>query len=181
MNNDQRGLFAAAGIAALAVGGAALAVGVAAATGPSRETRPAAAPSSAAPAETGYGTAPYVGGPWHLAQVERAGARWAVPADLDATIEFTAAGDVRLFDSVNTVFGRYTTTPTGFVTARSGSTLAAYDGSDDARRAVIAGVDAIAFGEPGHRSPPSVPSQADLAGGRLVIRVAGFTLTFARG
>jgi hypothetical protein len=84
-------------------------------------------------------------------------------------------------DSVNALFGRYTTTPTGFTTSAMGTTLVGYDGRDPGRTLVIAAVDAIAYGPMTNgTSAPSATVDARVIANELIITTAGYQLTLHR-
>lgn len=104
-----------------------------------------------------------------------------VPASYAANIEFAPAGAILMSDSVNALFGHYTTTPTGFTTSAMGTTFVGYAGTDPSRTQVIAAVDAIAYGPMTNgTSAPSAAVEARVIADELIITFAGYQLTLDR-
>ncbi len=168
--------LSAAAVAVIAIGiGVAISMGSHARIPPSTHVRVAAGvPSS--PVD--------FSGRWLLSSVEHGGTRLNVPGGLGASIEFTAPDKLVMSDGVNTLFGRFTPTATGFTASEMGATLVGYVGSDTTRLTVIDAMGSLAFGPMTNgTSAPRVAVRATVDVGRLVLAVADYRLTFdkARG
>jgi hypothetical protein len=120
-----------------------------------------------------------VEGHWLLASIKRGDTHVAVPSRLRATLALLPSGKLEISDTVNSLSGRYIKTGSGFTTSGMATTLALYAGSDSTQQLVIDAIDAIAYGS-ATGTAAAVDCRAQLVGGRLLVTIAPYELTFTR-
>lgn len=111
-----------------------------------------------------------VGHTWQLTRVTVTGRKVEVPDSIDATLQLSSDGRFLASDTVNALSGTYTATRTGFTVTSTATTLVGYTGTDPARLAVIASIDAVL----GHNSAIAATTTRTT----LTLNLANYQLTF---
>jgi hypothetical protein len=134
-------------------------------TSATSSTVPAHPQSSGAPA--------YAGWSWRLTSLKDGGRTVQVPASIVSTVEFRDGPDELLADdTINTTYGHYVATSTGFRMTEASQSLVGWAGGDPVREATIHAVDAVYTG--------GADVGAVVSGDQLVLAKESTTLIYVR-
>lgn len=162
-------------IAAAACVAVAVAVGAAAI----EAQHPSSRATSGSDVDPGFGAGRLWHTAWALVQVRAGGGSTTrIPTSIGAGVTFDPTGRVTATDSVNSLSATCRFAADGTVVIGTAtSTAAGYAGSDPARLAAIKGIDAFMAGG---TDQADAGARQSVAGDRLTLRVAQYTLVFTR-
>ena len=107
---------------------------------------------------------------WRLTRVTADGKTTTIPDSMAATVQFTADGQFLADDTVNAVFGKWVSTPSGYRVSSSGTTFVGYAGTDATKLEAIIAIDSVTVTE--------ARVTAHSTGTALTLAVPKYTLTF---